>query len=669
MSVASNEAASQRLAVDMALFPEMNPGPVCRMTREGMILLANSKAKSFFGDEHLAGKNWRSLLSVLDDSTWQNILASEHPYAVEEKIADVWMSFAHVISPARDQLFVYGTDITHNKQIEQQIAEIARFPDMNPGPVLRLTLDGEVLLFNAAASNVFGGDQTGKNWKQICPGLTEARWKQITESSELERVEAKVGQKTWFFNHRLDFRTNVVFVYGADITENKLAEQKLAEQAEQIAEIARFPDMNPGPVLRTDPDGCILLSNAAATNVFGENLVGQNWLKTCPGLKQSQWNDILASSEVVPIEARVGQKDFVFHHRRDFKTDLVFIFGSDVTLQKLAERQLRQSEKMATLGTLAAGVAHELNNPAAAVRRSALLLKEAFQKLREIYTVLTESNPTAQDMDIINALEDRIEKSAGQQIALDSIQRSDLENEMEEWMDEHDVADAWHVAPLLVGSGFTVSDLGELGDRLSLQAVAPAIAWLAALQPVFSLMYEIAEGSSRISEIVVAMKGYSYLGQAPVQNVDIHEGIDNTLVILRSKLKTGINVNREYAPNLPAITAYGSELNQVWTNILDNAADAMQGKGDITIRTKRVGDSVAVEIEDTGPGIPEDVQSQIFDPFFTTKPPGKGTGLGLATTYGIVTEKHKGRINVNSRPGSTVFQVLLPIHGVDTQSI
>jgi signal transduction histidine kinase len=556
MSVADTYTASSSLAVDMALFPEMNPGPVCRMDRSGKVLLANSKAKSFFGDEQLAGKNWRTILTVIDDATWESIIAADRPFAIEEKIGDVWMSFAHVVSPDRDQVFVYGTDITHNKEIEQQIAEIARFPDMNPGPVLR-----------------------------------------------------------------------------------------------------------------TDPTGCILLSNAAATKVFGENLVGQNWLETCVNIDDKKWKEILNSTEVIPIEARIGQTEFVFHHRRDFKTDLVFIFGSDVTLQKLAERQLRQSEKMATLGTLAAGVAHELNNPAAAVRRSALLLKEAFQKLREVYTALTETNPTVQDMEIINALEDRIERSAGEQVSLDSIQRSDLEAEMEGWMDEHGVQNAWQFAPLLVSSGFAMTDLETASDTLSPNTLPSAIAWVAALQPVFSLMYEIAEGSSRISEIVVAMKGYSYLGQAPVQNVDVHEGLDNTLVILRNKLKLGITVNRDYAEDLPAITAYGSELNQVWTNILDNAADAMQGKGEITIRTKRIGDFVAVEIEDNGPGIPDAVQSQIFDPFFTTKPPGKGTGLGLATTYGIVTEKHKGTISVNSRPGSTVFQVRLPIHGVDTQSI
>jgi len=157
------------------------------------------------------------------------------------------------------------------------------------------------------------------------------------------------------------------------------------------------------------------------------------------------------------------------------------------------------------------------------------------------------------------------------------------------------------------------------------------------------------------------MKSYAYLGQAPVQNVDLHEGIDNTLVILRGKLKQGITVRREFAADLPVIQAFGSELNQVWTNILDNAADAMGGQGSITIRTRRSGPWAVVEIEDDGPGIPPEIQSRIFDPFFTTKDPGMGTGLGLSTTYSIVTEKHKGEISVRSQPGSTRFTIKLPI--------
>jgi signal transduction histidine kinase len=179
---------------------------------------------------------------------------------------------------------------------------------------------------------------------------------------------------------------------------------------------------------------------------------------------------------------------------------------------------------------------------------------------------------------------------------------------------------------------------------------------------VHRLSHEIGQGSARISEIVGALKSYSYLGQAPVQAVDVHEGLDNTLVILRSKLKTGVTVHRQYGHDLPAIQAWGSELNQVWTNLIDNAVDAMGGHGEMSIRTYRNGDAVVVEIADTGPGIPAAVQSRVFDPFFTTKPPGKGTGLGLSTSYSIVTGRHHGAISVKSRPGSTCFTVRLPIH-------
>jgi len=171
---------------------------------------------------------------------------------------------------------------------------------------------------------------------------------------------------------------------------------------------------------------------------------------------------------------------------------------------------------------------------------------------------------------------------------------------------------------------------------------------------------EIRQGANRISEIVKALKAYSYMDQAPVQSVDIHEGLDNTLVVLRSKLKPGITVHRQYAPDLPKIQAYGSELNQVWTNLIDNAIDAMNGEGEITLRTHLDGQWVVVEVIDNGPGIPQEIQGKLFDPFFTTKPPGKGTGLGLNITHNIVVEKHHGRINIHSHPGQTTFEVSLP---------
>jgi signal transduction histidine kinase len=178
---------------------------------------------------------------------------------------------------------------------------------------------------------------------------------------------------------------------------------------------------------------------------------------------------------------------------------------------------------------------------------------------------------------------------------------------------------------------------------------------------IYSLVGEIGLGTSRIVELVKALKTYTYMDQAPVQSVDVREGLDNTLIILHNKLKKGVTVNREYAEDLPVIEAYASELNQVWTNIIDNAIDAMGGVGALTVRTRRDGPWVVVEIEDDGPGIPKDVQSKIFDPFFTTKGPGEGTGLGLNISRNLIVQRHQGQISVTSQPGRTCFAVRLPI--------
>jgi signal transduction histidine kinase len=185
--------------------------------------------------------------------------------------------------------------------------------------------------------------------------------------------------------------------------------------------------------------------------------------------------------------------------------------------------------------------------------------------------------------------------------------------------------------------------------------------WLAHGCAVYALLGDIGLGAQRISEIVKAVKDYSYLDQAPVQEVDVHEGLENTLIILRHKLEHGVRVVRAYAPDLPCIEAHGSELNQVWTNLIDNAVYAMQGRGELTLRTSARDDFVEVEIGDTGHGIPPEIQARIFEPFFTTRPPGSGSGLGLHITYNIVVQQHGGAVRVDSRPGATRFIVTLPI--------
>ncbi len=337
------------------------------------------------------------------------------------------------------------------------------------------------------------------------------------------------------------------------------------------------------------------------------------------------------------------------------------MFHTILSRWQATESLLRQNEKMAQLGTLAAGVTHELNNPAAAVKRGSDQMQKALIAYRQAQVQLDKLSMTDTQQDAVQKLMNRAQEKAAQPPEMDALARSDLEYSIETWLEDRGMQDPWDVAPALVNLDFDTEELNTLVGCFAKEQLALVIDWLNSIYDVYNLMTEIGRGAERISDIVKALKAYSYLDQAPVQDVDVHEGLDNTLLILRHKLKSGINVRREYATNLPRIEAYGSELNQVWTNIIDNAADALSGKGNIVIRTRVKDEWIVVEIEDNGPGIPVEIQSQIFDPFFTTKPPGDGTGLGLNISYNIVVQKHRGDIKVTSQPSNTCFQVWLPI--------
>jgi signal transduction histidine kinase len=325
------------------------------------------------------------------------------------------------------------------------------------------------------------------------------------------------------------------------------------------------------------------------------------------------------------------------------------------------EVMLRQSEKLATLGKLSAGMAHELNNPAAAAQRGAAQLQATFSHLQQTHLKLGELNLSDSQLASLLALDELAQQRAKQPADMDSLTRSDREQELETWLDEQGVEDAWAVAPTLVNLGYGNDALSTLVASFSADQFCAVIAWLNDTYTIYSLLEEIGQGAGRISEIVKALKGYTYLDQAPIQTVDIHEGLDSTLVILRSKLKAGITVRREYDEGLPHIQARGSELNQVWTNLIDNAIGAMNGEGEITVRTRSDERWVIVEIEDNGSGIPEENLPNLFDPFFTTKPPGEGTGLGLNISHNIIVQKHQGQIDVTSQPGRTRFEVRIPI--------
>jgi signal transduction histidine kinase len=322
------------------------------------------------------------------------------------------------------------------------------------------------------------------------------------------------------------------------------------------------------------------------------------------------------------------------------------------------ESLLHQQEKMAALGTMSAGLAHELNNPAAAAQRSAAELSKSLLKL-QVLTHQIES--TAFQQNQVEWLDRFMQESSrrfASPLKLETLERIELVEQLQTWLDTNGMDSAWEYAPAMVTFGWNISELEKLKSSALFDM---ALQWLGIGCFTVGLVAEVQHATERLSQIVQAMKSYTYLDQAPLLEVDVHEGLENTLIIMQHKLKQGVTVKREYAPGLPRIEAYASELNQVWTNIIDNAIDAMNGKGEICLRTYAEDHQVVVEIEDNGPGIPADNQGRIFEPFFTTKPPGKGTGLGLHISHDIIANRHHGQLSVESKPGRTKFKIMLPV--------
>ncbi|MEV7681280.1 ATP-binding protein [Streptomyces sp. NPDC088341] len=328
---------------------------------------------------------------------------------------------------------------------------------------------------------------------------------------------------------------------------------------------------------------------------------------------------------------------------------------------RAAETVMGERERLVALGALSAGLTHELNNPAAAAVRATEALRERVTGMRHKLALIADGRLDGTRLRGLVELQDAAVKQAAAASSLSALDAADAEDGLGDWLEEHGVASPWDLAPILVSGGVGVPWLSMVAETVGDEHLDSAVRWLAYTIDSELLMGEIDDAVTRVSDLVGAAKQYSQLDRAPHRTVDVHTLLDATLTMLKAKIPAGIRVVREYDRELPAIPAFGAELNQVWTNLIDNAVDAMGDRGTLTLRTRRAGERLLVEVADTGAGIPPEVRPRIFEPFFTTKSVGDGTGLGLDISYRIVVNKHRGDIRVESRPGDTRFQVLLPI--------
>jgi signal transduction histidine kinase len=326
-----------------------------------------------------------------------------------------------------------------------------------------------------------------------------------------------------------------------------------------------------------------------------------------------------------------------------------------------SERVVGQRERLLALGSLSAGLTHELNNPAAAAVRATSSLRGRVAGMRHKLAVIAGGAWDRSQLETLIGLQERAVEMMGKAPELSPLETSDREDELGDWFEDHGVSGGYDLAATFVAAGVEIPWLDDVAELVGPDMLEGAVRWLSYTLETELLMNEIEDSTNRISTLVTAAKQYSQMDRAPHQILDVHELIDSTLVMLSRKIGDGITVVKEYDRSLPDIPVYGAELNQVWTNLIDNALQAMDGNGTLTLRTYGTDDRLVVEVADTGPGIAKDVIGRIFEPFFTTKPVGEGTGLGLDISWRIVVNKHHGDLSVSSQPGDTRFRVSLPL--------
>lgn len=342
-------------------------------------------------------------------------------------------------------------------------------------------------------------------------------------------------------------------------------------------------------------------------------------------------------------------------------------FGTKNTQQAIGQR-----ERLLALGSLSAGLTHELNNPAAAAVRATSALRERVAGMRHKLGAIAAGPYRRDSLQVLVEIQERTAERVAKATTLSPLEASDREDAISDWLDDHGIEGGWQLAPTFVQAGLDTDWLDHVAGAVGEDILEGAVRWLNYTVETELLMNEIEDSTTRVSTLVHAARQYSQLDRAPYQVADVHELLDSTLLMLSAKIGPHITVVKDYDRTLPKIPAYPGELNQVWTNLIDNAVSAMDtmddAQGTLTVRTARDGDRLLVEFRDTGSGIPEDIRDRVFDPFFTTKPVGQGTGLGLDISWRIVVNKHHGDLRVQSTPGDTRFQVRLPLTGTGPDS-
>ncbi|MFI9383095.1 ATP-binding protein [Kutzneria sp. NPDC052558] len=446
------------------------------------------------------------------------------------------------------------------------------------------------------------------------------------------------------------------------------------EQLEWLCEHGHIEHFEPGPVYHEgDPATCFYVmieGGLALSRRVGEEDV-EITRTTAPGVYAGAWRAFLGdrvpqtydgSMRVTePSRFYVLDADLFEQLMRDwFPMALHMLEGLFFGMQN-TQAAVGQRERLLALGSLSAGLTHELNNPAAAAVRATSALRERVAGMRHKLGLIAAGPYDRIALGTLIKLQEQAVEHVAKAKPLSPLEAADREDELADWFDEHGIAGGWDLAPTYVQAGLDVAWLDEVADTIDPSILEGALRWLNYTIDTELLMSEIEDSTTRVSTLVTAAKQYSQLDRAPFRPVDVHELLDSTLLMMGRKIGDGVTVVKDYDHSLPEVPVYAAELNQVWTNLIDNAIAAMDGVGTLTVRTARDEDRLLVEIGDTGPGVPAEIKSRIFEPFFTTKPVGSGTGLGLDISWRIVVNKHHGDLSVESAPGDTRFQVRIPL--------